>query len=114
MNIFQFGTRHCSANVATSPSEQPARSEPGAALRAPWHTLPMSSNALRLLDEALQLPAQDRAELALRLLDSVGDEPASEVERAWIEEAKRRLEEIESGEVSTVPWAEARARIFAR
>lgn len=74
----------------------------------------MSSNALRLLDEALRLPAQDRAELALRLLDSVGDEPASEVERAWIEEAKRRLQEIERGEVSTVPWAVARARIFAR
>jgi hypothetical protein len=60
------------------------------------------------------LPVQDRAELALWLLDSVGDEPASEVERAWIEEAKHMLAEIERGEVSTAPWAEARARIFAR
>ncbi len=74
----------------------------------------MSSNALRRLDEALQLPEQDRAELALRLLDSVGNEPASEVERAWVDEAKRRLLEIERGEVSTVPWPEARSRIFAR
>ena len=65
-------------------------------------------------DERRTLPEPLTPELALRLLDSVGDEPASEVERAWIEEAKRRLEEIESGEVSTVPWAEARARIFAR
>ena len=73
----------------------------------------MSSNALRLLDEALQLPDQDRAELALRLLDSVG-EPTDQVERAWIEEAKQRLAEIESGQVQTVPWSEARVRIFAR
>jgi putative addiction module component (TIGR02574 family) len=73
----------------------------------------MSGQALRLLDEALQLPEEDRAELALRLLDSVG-EPADQVERAWIEEAKRRLTEIRRGEVQTVPWAEARARIFAR
>ena len=78
-----------------------------------WQTGWMSSNALRLLDEALQLSEQDRAELALRLLDSVG-EPTDQVERAWIEEAKRRLAEIDSGQVQTVPWSEARQRIFAR
>jgi putative addiction module component (TIGR02574 family) len=73
----------------------------------------MSGEALRLLDEALQLPEEDRAELALRLLDSVGEAPEG-VERAWIEEAKRRLAEIKRGEVATVPWHEARERIFAR
>lgn len=73
----------------------------------------MSAQAERILDEALSLPEQDRTELALRLLDSVG-EPADEVEKAWIEEAKRRLAEIQRGDVQTVPWSEARARIFAR
>ncbi|HEX7478722.1 MAG TPA: addiction module protein [Polyangiales bacterium] len=73
----------------------------------------MSTQALRVLDEALQLPEQDRTELALRLLDSVG-EPADQVEQAWIAEAKRRLAEIERGEVKTVSWPEARERIFAR
>lgn len=73
----------------------------------------MSPEARRLLDEAMKLPEQDRADLALRLLDSVG-KPAEEVERAWFEEAKRRLGEIERGEVQTVPWTEARERIFAR
>lgn len=71
------------------------------------------SQAARILDEAMQLPEQDRAELALRLLDSVG-EPAEEVEQAWIAEAKTRLAELKRGEVQTVPWSEARARIFAR
>jgi putative addiction module component (TIGR02574 family) len=73
----------------------------------------MSSQTQRLLDEALQLPEQDRAELALRLLDSVG-EPADGVERAWIEEAKGRLAGLDRGDAQTVPWPEARARIFAR
>jgi putative addiction module component (TIGR02574 family) len=73
----------------------------------------MSSNALRLLDEALKLPDDDRAEMALRLLDSIG-EPVDEVERAWIAEAKKRLTELERGEVETVPWTDACKRIFAR
>ena len=74
----------------------------------------MPSNAQRLLDEALQLPEHDRAELALRLLDSVGDEPTVNIDRAWVEEARRRIAEIDRGDVSTVPWSEARVRIFAR
>jgi putative addiction module component (TIGR02574 family) len=73
----------------------------------------MSSDAERLLDEAMKLDQGDRAALALRLLDSIG-EAASDVERVWIEEAERRLVEIQRGEVQTVPWPEARARIFAR
>ena len=89
------------------------RAGPAASSAAPWHTAGMSGQALRLLDEAMQLPEQDRAELALRLLDSVG-EPVDQVERAWIDEAKRRLTAIERGEVQTVPWPEARERIFAR
>lgn len=73
----------------------------------------MTSHALKLLDEALQLPDEDRAELALRLLDSVG-EPSEGVEQAWIDEAKARLAAIQRGEAQTVPWSEARARTFAR
>jgi Putative addiction module component len=38
---------------------------------------------------------------------------ADQVEQAWIEEAKSRLAEIERGNVKTVPWSEARDRIFA-
>ena len=73
----------------------------------------MSGEAQRLLDEALELTQEDRTELALRLLDSVG-EPAEEVACAWIEEAKRRLGEIKRGEVATTPWAQARESIFER
>jgi putative addiction module CopG family antidote len=49
---------------------------------------------------------------ALRLLESVGDEPHTE--RAWIEEAKRRLDDVQAGRTQLVPWPEARERVFAR
>jgi putative addiction module component (TIGR02574 family) len=46
--------------------------------------------------------------------DSVGDEPEGEVERAWVDEAKRRLDDVRAGRTQVAPWAEARGRIFAR
>ncbi|HEU4405311.1 MAG TPA: addiction module protein [Polyangiaceae bacterium] len=74
----------------------------------------MSDPAEKLLDEALKLPESERRALALRLLDSVGDEPEAEVERAWVDEAKRRLDDVRAGRTELAPWAEARERIFAR
>ncbi len=35
------------------------------------------------------------------------------IEAAWIEEARRRLQEIKAGRVEPAPWSEARERIFA-
>jgi putative addiction module component (TIGR02574 family) len=113
MNFQADAFEHCSACVAARSWLGNDLAAPGATPLRSWQTGCMSCNALRLLDEALQLPDKERAELALRLLDSVG-EPADQIERAWIEEAKRRLAEIDRGEVRTVPWPEARQRIFAR
>jgi putative addiction module component (TIGR02574 family) len=47
-------------------------------------------------------------------LESVGDESPEEVERAWVEEARKRLNDIRAGRSQPVPWEEARSRIFAR
>ncbi|XXX80087.1 addiction module protein [Sorangium sp. So ce134] len=44
----------------------------------------------------------------------MGDESPEEVERAWVEEARRRLDDIRAGRSQPVPWEEARRRIFAR
>jgi putative addiction module component (TIGR02574 family) len=62
----------------------------------------------------MKLPESERRTLALRLLDTVGDEPVEEIERRWVEEARRRAEEIQAGRSPRIPWDEARARIFAR
>lgn len=66
---------------------------------------------------ALALSPDERAELAARLLESVhvdGDwKDREEVERAWIEEAKRRSQLFHSGEMKGVPAAEAIAQARA-
>ena len=74
----------------------------------------MGDAAEKFLDDAMHLPESERRVLALWLLDSVGDEPAEVVERAWAEEARRRLDDLRAGRTQAVPWEEARQRIFAR
>jgi putative addiction module component (TIGR02574 family) len=72
----------------------------------------VTSEAKALLDQALQLPDDERAEMAallLRSLDTVTDEGAEE---AWDREIERRLAEVDAGTVELVPWDEAKRRIF--
>lgn len=67
--------------------------------------------------EALELPLQERAQLVRRLIASldqdVDDDPA-EVERAWEEEIRHRLAELEAGTAELIPadqvFAELRFR----
>ena len=73
----------------------------------------MSSNASKLLEEALKLPVEARAALAGSLLESLDDSVDEDVEQAWAVEIARRLEEVQSGKVKGVPWAEARRRIVS-
>ncbi|WP_437311520.1 addiction module protein [Sorangium sp. So ce388] len=74
----------------------------------------MTLPAEELLDEAMKLPESERRVLALRLLESVGDDSPEDIERAWAEETRKRLDDIRSGRSQPVPWDEARRRIFAR
>ena len=74
----------------------------------------MSSPAENLLDEAMKLPESDRRFIALRLLNSVGDESSEGIERAGTDEALRRLEDLRTGRTQPSAWEEARKRIFAR
>ena len=71
----------------------------------------MSPDASKLLEEALKLPMEARAALAGSLLDSLDETIDEDAEEAWALEIARRMEEIESGRVQAVPWAEARRRI---
>jgi hypothetical protein len=36
------------------------------------------------------------------------------MEEAWDAEIRRRVEELDSGAVETIPWKEVRERLFAR
>jgi putative addiction module component (TIGR02574 family) len=67
-----------------------------------------------LYREAADLPEGDRAELAGLLIESLESEPEEGVEAAWAEEVERRVREIDSGQVKTIPWEQVRAELFAR
>ncbi len=63
--------------------------------------------------ELLNLPQEERARLAHRLIVSLDeDAPADEgVEAAWLEEIKRRDAEIERGEAELIPAEEVMRRV---
>ena len=73
----------------------------------------MSTKGQRLLEEALALPPGERADLAATLLESLDEGEDEGLEEAWAEEIKRRMEDVESGRVKTIPWSEARRRLIA-
>ena len=54
-----------------------------------------------------------RARLARLLLESLDDENESDVEAAWVEEAKRRNEEVRSGRVRPQKSSQVHARARA-
>ena len=68
-----------------------------------------------VLVAALRLPVQARAAVAAELIDSLDDIDTAEadVEAAWSEEIRQRLEDVDAGRVTPIPWPEARRRIFA-
>ena len=73
----------------------------------------MSNGVLYELEAAvLSLPRGERARLAERLIDSLDEDP--EIEEAWAEEIKRRLDAIDRGEMEMIPAGDAVARARGR
>ena len=64
----------------------------------------MTSQVSEILQKALALSVQERGVLIDRLVESLDDEPAEEgVEAAWADEIKRRVDDLRSGRVKTIP-----------
>jgi putative addiction module component (TIGR02574 family) len=74
----------------------------------------MSMDATELLNKALGLPVEARAELAARLIESLDETVDPDAEKLWAEEITRRLKELDEGGAQTIPWSEARASILKR
>ena len=72
----------------------------------------MSTPAHDLAAEVLDLPAEERARILELLIASF--EPKSTAQKAWMNLALRRREEVRSGKVAMVPGQEALARVRAR
>lgn len=62
-----------------------------------------------LIDEAEALPVEERALVVDSLLRTLNP-PDSDIDEKWAYVAKRRLEEVRSGAVDTVPGEEVFAR----
>jgi len=66
----------------------------------------MTATAKKLAETVLLLPPKDRAYLAERLLESL-----EETDLQWIDEAKRRRDEVRSGRVKPIPAKDVYRRI---
>jgi len=62
----------------------------------------MSELAEKLIEQPLGLPAEERAEVAERLLSSL-EPPLSRVDQLWAQEAEDRLDAYERGEIKAIP-----------
>ena len=75
----------------------------------------MASSLHAVEAAALELSPEERAQLAQRLLSSLVRDP--EIEAAWDAEIRRRVADLESGVVTSIPadevFAEARRRLNA-
>jgi putative addiction module component (TIGR02574 family) len=64
----------------------------------------MTQEAHELLQKALALPENERAELAGTLISSLDATVDPDVDALWQQEIVRRLDEVQSGQVKTVAW----------
>jgi putative addiction module component (TIGR02574 family) len=76
----------------------------------------MREQAQAIFDAAMKLPVAERSALANQLMLSLDEEPLTESEieamdRLWAPEIRRRIAEIESGQVQCIPWEEVDARM---
>jgi hypothetical protein len=63
--------------------------------------------------EIKKLDLKDRAALAKWIVESLDELSEAELEALWVEEAERRLDELEQGLVSEIPAEEALRRARA-
>lgn len=65
----------------------------------------------KVYDEALSLPADARIGLVEKLLSSLNLPTQNEIDRAWAEEAERRVDQIDRGKVKLIPGEKVFERI---
>ena len=56
----------------------------------------------QIIQEALQLPTQQRAVVVDRLMGTLGHDEDFEISPAWRDEITRRIAAVESGEMPTI------------
>jgi putative addiction module component (TIGR02574 family) len=74
----------------------------------------MTIEVSKLLEKALSLSVEEQEALAESLISSLGDHVDEGVHAAWESEIAKRVAELDSGQVKTIPWSEVRRRNLAK
>lgn len=76
----------------------------------------MAHSLAEIENDALRLPPEDRARLAVDLLASLEGsvESPEEIEKLWLAEAERRFRELRDGVVQGIPAQEVFAQLRAK
>jgi putative addiction module component (TIGR02574 family) len=77
------------------------------------YTFAMTERSIELLQKALSLTEEERADLAASLLNSLDASPDPGVEALWQEEISRRVSALDSGQAKTIPWQEVQSQLSA-
>ena len=67
-----------------------------------------------VLAAGLALPPEARAEVAEQLLQSLENGDHAEIDAEWVAEIERRIDDLDSGRMKTIPGEDVFARIFSR
>ena len=71
----------------------------------------MAATVEQLAEQALSLPPESRARLAELLVQSLDADDLGRIDRLWLAEAKRRRDEVRSGQVRSIPGEEALRKV---
>lgn len=80
----------------------------------PWDNDGMNTESQQLLQPALALPDSDRAEIAASLIHSLDSDIDNNIDEAWAQEIKQRIESIDKGQVKLIPWDDVMLEMGAR
>ena len=71
----------------------------------------MNIKAQQLISSALQMPNEERALIAERLISSLDQPFDGDVEMAWQKEVQKRLLAMDEGKIENIPWEQARKEL---
>jgi putative addiction module component (TIGR02574 family) len=74
----------------------------------------MTEQTSNLLQKALSLSEEERADLACSLLNSLDPTVDEGAAGAWDKEIARRISDLDSGQANTVSWEEVRNRLSSK
>ena len=71
----------------------------------------MATTIEQLAEEAMNLSSESRAQLADLLVESLDANALGRIDELWLSEAKRRRDEVRSGQVKTIPGQSALQKV---